>query len=153
MGDAHEHDDARTGFGRRHFLVGAGAATAATAIAGATASPAAGHGGGAHDDANPLPKPIPGGVDSGDPNVGFIHWFLPGPVGSTTPVLGLPGMGLDVEPNTITDFRGFIAYAVLAGEAVGSDGKTYPCEFDVRAMVGDYVAEDGTEQYAAFAFL
>jgi hypothetical protein len=100
-----------------------------------------------------MPKPIPGGVDSGDPRVGFIHWWLPGPEGATTPVLGLEAMGLDVEPNTITDFKGWVAYAVLAGEAKAGDGATYPVEFDVRAMEGNYVAEDGSTHRAAFAFL
>jgi hypothetical protein len=62
-------------------------------------------------------------------------------------------MGLDVEPSTLTDFRGFTAFAVLAGEAKASDGRTYACEFDVRVMEGDYIATDGSRQSGAFAFL
>ncbi len=141
------------GFGRRHFLVGASAATAATAALVVAPGAAEAAGGSSHRPAAPLPKPIPGGIDSGDPRVGFIHWFLPGPTDATTPVLGLQGMGLDVEPNTITDFKGWVAYAVLAGEAVDGDGTTYPCEFDVRAMKGSYLTEDGSEHEASFAFL
>lgn len=153
-GPGKKTDSARTGFGRRHFLVGAGAAGAATAVSSAAGILPAG----ASVDrfagpASGLPRPIPGGVDSGDPRVGFIHWFLPGPTTATTPVLGLGGMGLDVEPSTITDFEGFVAYAVLAGEAEASDGNTYPCEFDVRVMDGRYIADDGNEYEAAFAFL
>jgi hypothetical protein len=96
----------------------------------------------------PAPSPIPGGIDA--PPVGFLHWFLPGPEGSSTPVTGFPALGLDVEPSTITNFAGFTAFAVLAGEAEGSDGKTYKVEFDLRVMEGEYVAEDGSLQQGAF---
>jgi hypothetical protein len=84
--------------------------------------------------------------------VGFIHAFVPGPEGSATPFAGIPGMGLDVEPSTLTDFQGFAAFAVLAGRATGSDGKSYNVECDVRVMEGEYVAEDGSHQRGTFRF-
>lgn len=99
----------------------------------------------------PAPNPIPGGIDA--PPVGFIHWWLPGPEDATTPFIGIPGFGLDVDPSTMTDFDGFSAMAVVAGEAHGSDGNMYNCEFDVRVMAGRYRAEDGSMQQGAFAFL
>jgi hypothetical protein len=98
-----------------------------------------------------MPSPIPGGVDLGEP-IGLIHWFLPGVEGTATPFGELPGMGLDVEPSTLTDFQGFNAYAVITGQAEGSDGKIYNVEFDVRVMEGDYIAEDGSAQHGVFGF-
>ena len=102
---------------------------------------------------NPLPKPIPGGVplDPADPVGSLIHWYLPGPTDAVTPIIGLQGMGLDVEPSSITDFDGKTAFAVVAGEVETSDGPQL-VEFDVRVMEGQYVAEDGTTNKAAFAF-
>ncbi len=84
----------------------------------------------------------------------IIHFFLPGPEDAVTPIIGLHGMGLDVEPSTLTDFKGFTAFAVLAGRqaAEGSDGKTYDVEFDLRVMEGEYIAADGSHQRGAFAF-
>jgi hypothetical protein len=84
--------------------------------------------------------------------VGFIHGFVPGPEGSSTPFAEIPGMGLDVEPSTFTNFQGFTAFAVLSGQATGSDGKTYNVEFDVRVMEGEYIAEDGSHQRGTFGF-
>ena len=98
----------------------------------------------------PAPAPIPGGLDI--PPLGFIHFFLPGPEGATTPFFKLPASGLDVEPSTITDFKGFTAFAVFSGEAVGSDGNPYNVEFDVRVMQGDYMAEDGSQKWGTFGF-
>jgi hypothetical protein len=61
-------------------------------------------------------------------------------------------MGLDVEPSTMTNFKGFTASTVLGGQAEGSDGKTYNVESDLRVMAGEYVAEDGSRQQGTFAF-
>jgi hypothetical protein len=61
-------------------------------------------------------------------------------------------MGLDVEPSTMTNFKGFTAFTVLGGQAEGSDGKTYNVESDLRVMEGEYVAEDGSRQQGTFAF-
>lgn len=144
---------------RRRLLTSAGAA-ALVGSAGVigTASPAAAHGrhghhGHATREALPAPTPIPGGTEVGlPPPLDFIHFFLPGPTDATTPILGLPGEGLDVEPSTITDFRGRTAFAVLSGRARGDDGQTYDVEFDVRVMEGIYVAEDGSRHRGAFGF-
>jgi hypothetical protein len=73
-------------------------------------------------------------------------------VGTFTPFFRIPGMGLDVEPSTMTNFKGFTVFAVLAGQAEGSDGKTYDVEFDLRVMEGEYIAEDGSHQRGTFAF-
>lgn len=152
--------ETHTSFGRRKLIAGAGAAAIATT---ALARPA-----GAVDGKAPVlkkpdggkmpammsaPRPIPGGVDSGAETVGFIHWWLPGPEGKPTQILEIPGFGLDVDPSTITDFKGKVALAVVAGKVKGSDGKVLDCEFDVRVMDGQYIAEDGKKRYGVFAFL
>ncbi|HEY7492140.1 MAG TPA: hypothetical protein VIH59_13665 [Candidatus Tectomicrobia bacterium] len=98
----------------------------------------------------PVPSPIPGGINA--PPAGFIHGFVPGPAGSSTPFAGLPGMGLDVEPSLLTNFQGFTTFAVISGQATGSDGKTYNVEFDVRVMEGEYVAEGGSHHRGTFGF-
>ncbi|MGI9597055.1 MAG: hypothetical protein ACR2QK_12900 [Acidimicrobiales bacterium] len=141
------------GFNRRKFIVGAGAAaavTTATAVGGASPASAAP----SLPKAVAVPEPINGGVqlDPSDPS-SLIHWLLPGPEGFVTQIIGLPAMGLDVDPSTVGNFNGAQAYAVVAGKAKGSDGETYDCEFDVRAMEGSYVAADGVERRGAFAFM
>jgi hypothetical protein len=85
--------------------------------------------------------------------LGLLHIFQPGPEDAVTPFFGFPGEGLDVEPSTMTNLKGFTAYAVLGGQAEGSDGKTYNVEFDLRVMAGEYVAEDGSHQQGTFAFV
>ncbi len=112
------------------------------------ASPAAGR---SRDALVGVPKPIPGGIDA--PPVGFIHWYLPGPDGAATPILGLPGGGLDVEPSTMTDFRGTTAFAILVGDVEASDGRDYLLEMDVRVMEGEYLDANDEPFEAAFAFL
>ena len=140
---------------RRTLLKGAGAAAVAVGVTPGgviTADKA-----GAHNltTASGMPKPIVTEVplDPANPNAGTIHWALPGPAGATTQILSLPAMGLDAGASTVGDFDGWVGYAVVAGEATGTDGSTSTVEFDVRAMKGKYVAEDGSEQEAAFAFL
>ena len=134
---------------RRQLMAGVGAATLAGSIGTISrALPAAAV---EMRRARPAPAPIPGGVDVGEP-VGLIHWFLPGPEGSVTPYNALEGMGLDVEPSSLTDYQGFTTYAVISGQAEGSDGKIYNVEFDVRVMEGDYIAEDGSAQHGVFGF-
>jgi hypothetical protein len=133
--------------GRRRLLVGTGAAAAVVGAVGAVgvARPVAAM---ELRRALPAPSPIPGGIDA--PPVGFIHWFLPGPVSSSTPFAKIPGFGLDVEPSTITDFKGFTALAVLSGQAEDSDGTIYNVEFDVRVMQGEYIAAGGSRQRGVF---
>ena len=88
-------------------------------------------------------KPIPGGLQIGEQ---FIHVFVPGPV-----ELGF--MGLDVEPNTITDFHGFSALAYIAGTATDADGNTYTMVNDIRLFRGTYVSDDGSVLSGTFAFI
>lgn len=151
--------DTEARIGRRALIAGGGAAALAATLPASRVGADGGHHGHhghrgcAHIPNCAAPKPIPGGVDSGDPNVGFIHWWLPGPTDATSPILGLGGMGLDVDPSTITDFKGVSAMAIVAGTVRDQDGNPYDCEFDVRAMKGRYVAEDGHERSGAFAFL
>lgn len=150
--------------GRRALIAGAGAAVAATAIQGQASAedgaggakpkrPAQKHGVQNGIPLSSAPNPIPGGFDTGDPTLGVIHQFVPGPTDKVTPFLELPGEGLDAEPSTITDFNGYSAMAVVAGQVKGSDGATYDCEFDIRAYKGDYISVDGKKRYGAFAFL
>ena len=147
---------------RRHFLRRTASVLGAAGMLGLFplrqgANAAAAGASGAVDQAHPasatalrraLPAllPIPGSGFEGP------HAFLPGPEGSTTPFSGLPGMGLDIEPSTMTDFNGFTAFAIVAGQAEGSDGKTYNVESDLRVMAGEYVVEDGSRHQGTFAF-
>lgn len=88
------------------------------------------------------PVPIPGG----DVIPPLIHNFLPGPTS-----LGFDG--IDVEPNGITNFRGFAAQTTLAGTATGSDGKTYNLMSDMRVFQGEYVSVDGTHHRGTFVLI
>ena len=62
-------------------------------------------------------------------------------------------MGFDVDPSTITDFRGFSAAAFHVGSATGSDGATYNLETDLRAFRGTYVAAGGIRRFGKFALI
>ena len=88
------------------------------------------------------PVPIPGG----DVIPPLIHNFLPGPTS-----LGFDG--IDVEPNGITNFRGFVAQTTLAGTASGSDAKTYNLMSDMRVFQGEYVSVDGTHHRGTFVLI
>jgi hypothetical protein len=99
----------------------------------------------------PLPKPIPGGLPVGP--TGIIHIFLPGPETITLPFTQSTLQGLDVEPSTITNFRGSTALAYLLGTALGSDGAEYNVEVDIRAIAGEYVSETGETSTATFAMI
>ena len=153
-----EQNQSSAGVSRRKLLMGAGAAAGATTLLGAKPAAAAAAERPSRAEARvkratALPKPIPGGLETGTEFPGFIHFMLPGPEGATTQVFELPAMGLDVEASTITDFDGAIAMAVLTGTAQASDGESYPVEFDVRVMEGRYIAEDGVTRNGAFAFV
>lgn len=147
---------------RRQFLGAAGATAATAALVGtgavglATPARAAENGGASAFPMLPSPKPIPIAIPSDDPPppapFDMIHWLLPGPEGSATPLIGIPGFGLDVEPSLMTDYRGFTTLAVIDGKATGSDDVTYDVEFDVRVMDGTYIAEDGSRNQGTFAF-
>jgi hypothetical protein len=87
------------------------------------------------------PTPIPGGLGGG-----VFHVWLPGPV-------TLGAQGLDVEPSTINDFKGFSAVAFLAGTVTASDGVTYDMFHDMRIFQGSYIADDGAKKNGSFAFI
>ncbi len=146
-----------TALSRRKFLGGAGAAaTVGSAGVLLGAGPAGADEGGRTFDRNPPPSPIefttpPSNPGPPDP-FNEIHWALPGPPGASTQFIGIPSFGLDADPNTVGNFDGFTAYAVVAGEATGGDGEPYDCEFDVRVMQGRYMAADGETYRGTFAF-
>lgn len=139
----------RPALSRRKALGALGVGLAAGALTTVSSSPASAH---PEPGPQPVPKPIPGGEDLGDP-IGVIHFLLPGPVGSITPVIQLPGAGLDVDPSTMTDYAGYTAFAVVAGEGTGSDGATYPIEMDIRVMDGAYLDADDQKHHGVYAFL
>ncbi len=90
------------------------------------------------------PVPIPGGLVpfAGAP---FVHVFAPGP--------SPPFMGLNVEPNAITDFNGFAAMAYLGGTAQDAAGNRYDMQCDIRVYRGEYVSADGRHQHGTFGFI
>ena len=142
-----DHHD-RVTLDRRRLLLGAGAlATAglADSLAGAAAEPVVSK---SHSH-RPLPAPDP--IPGGDLIPPLIHIHAPGPTGITLPFTKVPLEGLDVEPSTITDFKGFTALAYLAGSAKGSDGQKYNLEIDIRAFEGEYVGVDALRHHGAFA--
>ena len=62
-------------------------------------------------------------------------------------------MGLDFDPNVITDFNGFAALAYPVGSAQGSDGKHYNLEGDMRIFSGTYVPAMGARRHGAFCLV
>ena len=137
---------------RRRFVQSATAAAAG--VTGATLirpAPAAGWGGEPHRRAVVPPRPIPGGAMP--PNHAQIHIWPAGDPAVTLPfshnVLG----GFDVDPSTITDFRGFSALAYHAGTATGSDGVTYNLETHMTVYQGRYIASDGAARFGTFSFI
>ncbi|TMP98928.1 MAG: hypothetical protein E6L09_10690 [Verrucomicrobia bacterium] len=150
------HAGHKHGFSRRGFIYTAAGASALAFGPGLSLRALA------HDDDDdnqtpPASKPIPGGSDLSGfglvPPYDFIHVFSPGPVGIVLPFSGGEPQGLNVEPSTITDFRGATAMAYHIGEAKGSDGNTYNLETDIRAMEGKYVAVDGKTRRGSFALI
>lgn len=87
------------------------------------------------------PVPIPGGLFNG-----AFHVWVPGPT-----ELGF--MGLNVEPNVITNFNGFAAVGFFVGTALGSDGVQYDMMDDMRVYRGTYLSADGTHHHGTFAFV
>jgi hypothetical protein len=147
-----EHHEGCT-FDRRRLVLGTAGTLATAGLAKslvwpsqATASSATSKG------VLPAPEPIPGGLPVPPAPGGIIHVFLPGPPDVTLPFSNTTLMGLDVESNTITNFRGSTALAFVIGSAKGSDGNTYNLEVDIRAYEGEYVA-GGSTQRGAFALI
>jgi hypothetical protein len=137
---------------RRRFVQTA--AMAAAGLSGSLAAPSRvlAHGGDGDDDRAAVPpKPIPGGIQI--PDGPQIHVWAPGDPSVTLPFSGGTLMGFDVDPSTMTDFRGFSAVAFHAGTAIGGDGATYNLETDLRAYKGTYIAADGSRKLASFAFI
>jgi hypothetical protein len=136
--------------GRRSFVSGAISAVASGCLVGTVGSAAAAPSGRGRRRVAPAPAPIPGGLEVA-PGV-VIHTFAPGDPAITLPYTGFTLDGFDVEPGTITHFNGSSAVAFHVGSAVGSDGRSYNLETDLRAFEGDYVV-DGETHRAAFAFV
>ena len=131
--------------GRRRFVL-----TAAGSVAGASVATFASPTTIAAAGPSPAPNPIPGGLELAP---GFvIHVFPAGDPTITLPFSGLTPLGFDVEPTTITDFRGSSALAYHVGRARGNDGKMYNLETDIRAFEGEYVV-DGAARSGAFALI
>jgi hypothetical protein len=136
------------GVDRRSFLLGAAGALAGAGLV-RTAWPAPAQ---ANSGPVPLPNPIPGGLPIGLPApYDLIHVWLPGDPSITLPFSGLPLMGFDVDPITITDFSGEAAMGFFIGSAMGSDGVEYGVEIDLRVANGRYIAADGSEHFGLFA--
>ena len=62
-------------------------------------------------------------------------------------------MGMNAEPNVITDFNGFAALSYLAGRATDTDGNAYDMSNDMRVFQGEYVASDGSHHYGTFCLI
>lgn len=83
------------------------------------------------------PRPIPGGTQFLAPdNTEVFHVFA-------------PGAG---EPNTITDFNGFVGVAHITGTGAGANaGLSF--DVDNRFITGEYIALNGQHANATFGFL
>lgn len=133
---------------RRRFLATAGTATGVGLALGSASTASAKHP--AIPRTRPAPNPIPGGLELA-PGV-VIHVFPAGDPAVTLPFTGFTLGGIDVEPCTITDFKGSSAVAYHVGSARASDGRTYNLETDIRAYEGRYVV-DGKTHHGAFALV
>jgi hypothetical protein len=87
------------------------------------------------------PVPIPGGDIV--PPLGLIHAFFPGPT-------SIGDDGIDIEPSTITNFRGFAGVAMLAGTATDGSGNRFNLMSDIRVFQGEYVSADGKHHRGTF---
>ena len=141
---------------RRRFLRGAMGAAAAAGVA-STLGPTTALAGGDGPRPLPAPEPIPGGLDLSGfgllPPYDFIHVFGPGDPSVVLPFTGGQLQGFDVEPCSITDFKGTSAVAFHAGTAVGNDGRHYNLETDIRAFEGRYVDAHGKTHHGTFGFV
>jgi hypothetical protein len=95
------------------------------------------------------PVPIPGGIETGlaPPYGPVLHVFAPGPT-------DLGFMGVDVEPNTITNFDGFTAMGHFNGTVRDEDGNLYDLGLSgIRVFQGDYRSADGVTHHGTFVFV
>jgi len=114
----------RHGFSRRQFMAAGAGAVLGTQLLGRGVAQGARTPG--------TPRPIPGGFEL----EGTLFHVV------------FPGQG---EPNTITDFNGFVGVGVVDGHGTGTDsGRAF--EVDNRFIVGEYVATDGKHYNADFGF-
>jgi hypothetical protein len=98
------------------------------------------------------PRAIPGGIQI--PKGPLIHVFVPGPKSVTLPYSKLQLMGEEVEPNTIANSNGFVAFAALVGKAGDATGpERYNLEADIRVFQGEYIGGDGVRRRGTFAFI
>jgi hypothetical protein len=139
--------DAGCGIDRRKFVLGAGALASAGLVSGPSVADARGRG---HRRMPPPPDPIPGGLEFVPGEIS--HVFGPGDPTVMLPYTGGTLQGFDVEPGTITNFRGSSAVAFHVGTARGHDGTMYNLETDMRALEGEYVV-DGETYRGSFAFV
>jgi hypothetical protein len=147
-------EDAAPSVDRRRFILGAAGAVATAGLAGPLADSASATKTRRRRKVVPSPEPIPGGLPVGlPPPYDLVHIFLPGPPSVTLPFSGLQLQGLDVEPTSITDFKGMTAMGFLTGTAMGSDGHEYGLEVDLRVSEGKYVTADGSLERGAFAMI
>lgn len=152
MGDLLVGEEATRPVDRRRFILGTAGALAAAGLAGPLAEPAPAAT--RRRRVVPSPEPIPGGLPVGlPPPYDLIHLFLPGPTTTTLPFSGSQLQGLDVEPTTLTDFKGRTAMAYLTGAVTGSDGVERGLEVDLRVSKGEYVTADGSHERGAFAMI
>jgi hypothetical protein len=137
-------DCERGTFDRRTLLRSAAGTVAAAGVASLwpTAAAASGSSAGGRSVLHP-PRPIAGGTQAPgfQPPFDFIHIFSPS------------ANDRNVEPATITDFNGAVAFAVVLGSATGSDETRYNLSVDIRAFEGDYIAEDGSSRRGTFAMI
>lgn len=95
------------------------------------------------------PVPIPGGIETHlpPPYGPVLHVFAPGPT-------DLGFMGVDAEPNTITDFGGFAAMGHFNGTIEDVDGNVYDLgDSGIRVYQGNYRSADGSTHQGTFVFL
>jgi hypothetical protein len=82
------------------------------------------------------PRPIPGGIQPFGPGTEVFHVFF-------------PGTG---EPNTITDFNGFVGVANIDGVGAGA-AADLSFDGDNPFITGEYIGLNGQHFNATFGFL
>lgn len=132
----HEGDVPASAVSRRQFLGTAGVTGAGLALGSGLLTPAAAAAG---DGSTVLPRPIPSGFLT--PVGVFIHHHLP---------------ARGIEASQITDFKGTIGLAELAGTGMGTTNgtsKKLNFQMDNRFMQGTYVGVDGKRHRGTFGFI
>jgi hypothetical protein len=86
------------------------------------------------DDDGGIARPIPGGFEA---------------FGETFHVEDPSAGG---EPNSLTDFKGFVAVALAGGTGQGLDGESLFYEVDNRFFSGKFIGTDGETHEGTFGF-